>query len=665
MSDAVSFFELVADAAVFNSAFDHAKAKVAEFGAQWEKTAAQVNVSADVMQRAAVKTDTAAGPRAGAGASGLAGGGGLALIGLQAAAYGALALAAAGTAVLAITQRLVENYAGFSAQILRNSEALNMNAGDLQTWEKIAGIVGIDQQSLVMDFERFSKNLADGAPQLKATGLSLQALGITSSDAGTAVLQLADYFHTHSDASQKAAIATALFGRAGAELIPILDQGSAAVQKYKDQLQAMGAILDQNQLIRGAQAQAALTEMTTSFQVAERELAGAALPGFTVFFQTLSVIMQNNASLWVQIGDTIGNVVLFISGLVAGLAGVDLSTILAPPKDAGSAYEGLGGSAQDAAAGIDSATAAAQRATQAIDDQIAALQEQKRAQDEVYDAEKQALQDQLDSLRDVTDSRRHQGEDIVSYERRLQEIGLQDKIHAITDAKSTYDRQADDHIAALEREKAAVKGAAGTMAGDLAAGGAAGALRLNQALSAGLSEAQAKILKWSHDVGQDLSWLFSPDTTKAEAGWRDLGAKIGDGLIQGLVMAIASADYTEAVVLGNFVKGIADTIGSSLTGHAEGTISTQQHLAWISEGNQPEAVLPLTSPSRSLAIMEQTGLATLARGAGGSGGGGSSQPSIVVNFNGPVADELVASRVVARIDKQMRQRGFSQSRGRG
>src|ERR1700674_3499680 len=119
-------------------------------------------------------------------------------------------------------------YAQHASAVLRDSEAIGINAQQLQTWEKIATVVGLDAQSMTTDFERFAKNLADGAPALKATGVTLQDLGITTTDVGTAILQLSDYFHTHSDQAQKAAIATALFGRSGTELIPILDQGSAA-----------------------------------------------------------------------------------------------------------------------------------------------------------------------------------------------------------------------------------------------------------------------------------------------------------------------------------------------------------------------------------------------------------------------------------------------------
>ena len=567
----------------------------------------------------------------------------------------------------AATQHDVEAYAAFSAEILRNSQAIGINTADMQTWDKIAQVVGLDQQSMTLDFERFSKNLADGAPALKATGVTLNDLGITTTDVGQAILQLADYFHTHSDQAQKAAIATALFGRSGTELIPILDQGSAAVSQYKSQLESMGVILSNSQLMQGAQAQAAITNLTTAFETAKSELVGAALPGFTVFFQTLSVILQNNAATWVAIGQTIGNVVMFIAGLVAGIAGVDIKAMLAAPTDAGAAYQGLGAGAAGAASGMDQAAQSAAAATAAIDDQIRALNDQKRAEDDLLDTQKQALQAQLDTLTDVTDSRRRQGEDIVTYERRLEQLKLNDQIKAIDTQKTNYDRGVTDQVAALNDQKANVKSAAGAMAADLTAGMGAGMVGLNQSLSTGMSKAQQKLLDTAHQMGQDIRDIFSGDSGKTataaehlgEILGRALGAGIQAGLLNWIGRQLVNTAESGGIlgVGGQIMSGVFTGMWDQLSGHASGYYGSTEHIARISEGGSTEVVLPVGDRSRSLALMEQSGMASLARSAGGggiSGGGG----GIVVHFHGPVADELVANRVIAAIDKEARQRGL-------
>jgi len=677
----VSFFELVADASVFEGAFAKAKASAVEFAGAFKATSASVEADANKMG-IAIERGIATGSMgrnqantliaerlkfygqgSGGGGSAAGAGGTLGLVGLQSAAFALLALTGAATGAIAMTEHLVEAQAKFSQQILLSSQALGMNTADLQTWQKIASVAGVDQQQMVNGFGIFAKNLNDGAPALKAAGISLKDLGITTTDVGQGILRVADYMHNNANAAQNEAIAMALFGRSGKELVPILDQGSAAVQRYKGELEKMGVILSQNQLFQGAQAKAAMTEFTTAIDVAKSQLVGAALPGFTVFFQTLSVIMKNNANVWIQIGQTIGNVVMFITGLIAGLAGVSMADILAAPAQAGAAFEGLGNGAAGAAGGIDQAANAAAALTKALDDQIAVLREQKRAQDDVFTAQRQGLQDQLDALRDVTDHRRRQGEDIVSYQRRIAEVELNDKIKAVDRAKTNYDRQVDDQIAALERQKAAVKQASGQMGADLAAGMNTGMAGLNANLATGMTKAQKKLLETAHQMGEDIKAIFEdPNGDKAKAA-ADLGTKLGQAFMSSAINAIARSLQNSAIPGVGFLADatlLAQALVSQLPKSASGRITSGPTIAGEAG---TEVILPMNDAARSLSLMEQSGMAALVRGAGGSGIGGGAQ--INITFTGPVADELVASRVIRELERQIRSRGLALSSGFG
>jgi hypothetical protein len=681
----VSFFELVADSSIFTAAFTKAKASALEFAASYKGAASSVAADSNMMG-GAMERAVAMGALSPQGANaiiarrlqfyGAPGMGAAATVGAEAGAAGGMGMGGlfgvAGilTAILAplglVADGLLkaeETYAAFSAQILRNSEAIGINAQDLQVWDKIAQTAGLDSQSMTLDFERFGKNLADGAPALKATGVTLQQLGITSTDVGTAILQLADWMHSTSDESLKMAVASALFGRSGVELVPILNQGSAAFQNYRSELEKMGVIMSNSDLVMGARAQVAIQQFSLAFEAAKNRLLSAALPGFTMFFQELSSILVNNGQLWTQIGTVISDVVSFIVGMLAGITGtkIDLSK---PPSDAAAAYQGLAGAANGAAGAIDNAGSSTKSLTDVIADQISQLQAEKRAQDELYDAQKSALQDQLDTLKDVVDTRRRQGEDIVTYERRLNELHLNDQIKAIDKQKTAYDRNVDDHIAALQREQQKVKEASGVMGADLASGISSG---MNLGLTAA-DQATVKLNQKFADFGSKLGktikdW-FAALTTDGDFGKvvNDLGTAIGDdlakGMVQGLVESIPGATKIDA-------NSFLGKLFSKIRGHAAGTITSGPEFAFLGEKGT-EVVLPTYDRARSLALMEQSGMASLARSTAGAGGGGSGGGvTINVTFTGPVADELVASRVISAIEKRARQRGFALQGGFG
>ena len=52
----------------------------------------------------------------------------------------------------------------------------------------------------------------------------------------------------------------------------------------------------------------------------------------------------------------------------------------------------------------------------------------------------------------------------------------------------------------------------------------------------------------------------------------------------------------------------AGTGGSGVGGYAEGGVVRQEQLAWVGEGNKPEAIIPLSNPGRAAAVMEEAGL---------------------------------------------------------
>jgi hypothetical protein len=665
----VSFFELVADSSSFSGAFLKAKKDSMEFAGAFKVAATSVEADASKMGAALQRgiatgavsrasanemiaqrlrfygggagSGAAAGAAGGGGGLGLSGGLGglLATVGLVTVVLGPLAML--GAAFI----RDEANLASFSAGILRNSEAIGINAQDLQTWDKIAEKVGLDGDSMTQMFGRFGKNLAEGAPALKATGFTLKDLGITSTNVGRAILQLSDWFHRNADEAQKLAVAQALFGRGGTALVPILNQGSQAFRNYRDELQKMGVLLSNSDLVMGARAQAAISQLSEAFEGAKNRLLAAALPGFTAFFQYLSGLMENNGALWTQIGNLISEDISFIIGVLSGLTGqqVDLTK---SSKDAGAAYEGLGGAANDAADGINGTADAAQRASKALDDEIAKLQDAKRVQDNLYDAQKQALQDQLDHVTAVNDSRRQQGEDLVSYERRLEEQGIQDKIKGVDKAKNAYDNQVEAHIASLEKEKRAVSAAGSAMGASLASGIGSGMKAGAAAGNSAAIQINQRFVKLGQDLGEWLKDFFNHPKESIKEAAVSFGNTLGSAFVQGIKNEIATELHL----------GDAGSAQGRANAAAAAHPPKKAYGGFVSEGifhlHDNELVLPLSNPGRTAQLLGQAGL------VGGGGG-------ITVIFNGPVADEMVAKRVITKIDREMRKRGFNNGRSFG
>ena len=102
-----------------------------------------------------------------------------------------------------------------------------------------AKLADVDQATLAKGLTKLSVNLVKAAEGNDGLARKFKALGVSIKDssgqvvpADKALKQIADRFADMPDGAQKAAAAVALFGKSGAELIPLLNEGAAAMEKF-------------------------------------------------------------------------------------------------------------------------------------------------------------------------------------------------------------------------------------------------------------------------------------------------------------------------------------------------------------------------------------------------------------------------------------------------
>lgn len=131
-------------------------------------------------------------------------------------------------------------FAAFLKQTIDSADAMNdlsqrigIAVKDLATWKLAADQSGTSMESVARGVKALSGFYAEHSDRLRAAG-------ITAKDANSAMIQLADVFAGMPDGLQKTALATELFGKAGLDLIPMLNQGSVGLQQAADKAKAFG-----------------------------------------------------------------------------------------------------------------------------------------------------------------------------------------------------------------------------------------------------------------------------------------------------------------------------------------------------------------------------------------------------------------------------------------
>jgi TP901 family phage tail tape measure protein len=147
--------------------------------------------------------------------------------------------------------KVVSDVGELGKQIELAGQKSGMGAKEISGLKFAADQSGISFETLQTSLARLSKNITDltgkGTPAAKV----LQSLGVSASDANGHIrpmhdilLDVADKFSKMPDGVTKSAEAIALFGRGGAALIPLLDQGSAGIKALEEQAALLGITFD-------------------------------------------------------------------------------------------------------------------------------------------------------------------------------------------------------------------------------------------------------------------------------------------------------------------------------------------------------------------------------------------------------------------------------------
>ena len=154
------------------------------------------------------------------------------------------------------------NLAGKALQVADNVDKMNRTTGLSTTF--IQGLAhaadqsGTSIEAVNKGFLRATRVLADAERGLKTSEEALAKIGFTTEDlAGLKpdelFRKLADGVAGVEDPTKRAAVAQEVFGRAGAELIPLLEGGAAGVDAFVKEAQGLGIVLDEGAIRASAE----------------------------------------------------------------------------------------------------------------------------------------------------------------------------------------------------------------------------------------------------------------------------------------------------------------------------------------------------------------------------------------------------------------------------
>ena len=242
--------------------------------------------------------------------------------------YGALMAGVgvgAGTALFGAGQ-LVADYAG---SVNDMSEATGVSIEAWQQMTYAAKMSGIEQEKLATSLVKFDKQITAAVAGSKSAGQAFSDLGISLKDSGGNVRapseifkDVAEVFSKTENGATKTALACEFFGKSGAELMPMLNEGKEGLTRFYEAAAKTGNVM-------GDEAIKACDEYGKKMDAVKLQAKGVGLTLGAVLAPMLHKVINRVSEIiqrvtdWIsenqQLAINIGKVALIGGALVTGL----------------------------------------------------------------------------------------------------------------------------------------------------------------------------------------------------------------------------------------------------------------------------------------------------------------------------------------------------------
>lgn len=167
------------------------------------------------------------------------------------------------------------------------SQITGVATDELQALQHVFKKGGVDSDSLTQALVKLSKAAAEAGDNAASdTGKAFQRFGIHVKDAGgnlrttdDLLLAVADGLGTVKSSTERAALATQFFGRAGAQLLPTIGQGSKDVRRLVAEFKKLGGGLSAKTIADSAKYRDAIDDLTAAWTALKGSIVGSVLPG--------------------------------------------------------------------------------------------------------------------------------------------------------------------------------------------------------------------------------------------------------------------------------------------------------------------------------------------------------------------------------------------------
>lgn len=250
------------------------------------------------------------------------------------AAVGA-SMAAVGVAVAEGTKALVNNAtatAEYGDNISKSSQKIGMSTEAFQKWDYVMQLAGTSMEQSRAGFKTLTNSLDDAINGGKGALEKFKAIGLTLDDLKGKSREevfgmVIENLQGMTDDAKKAAAANDLLGRAGVNLMPLLNQSADETHKLMEETEKYGMVLSDDAIDASVKYKDAMTRMDMTIQGVKNNLMTQFLPGITQVMDGISGMAAGIDGADKDIAAGVDNIVGVFEGLIPVIQGT-IETLL-------------------------------------------------------------------------------------------------------------------------------------------------------------------------------------------------------------------------------------------------------------------------------------------------------------------------------------------------
>lgn len=239
---------------------------------------------------------------------------------------GALATAFVGSALVSGLKDFVEGQIEAAKEVRLTAQKLGTSVEELEKFEFAASSAGVSAEGAAVALKFLNKNVglaiegnAEAAQTFQKLGISYKDGGGNVREVGDLIPEVADAFQKMGSQQERTAAAMKLFGRQGADLLPLLQSGSAGLAQMDKRFEELGGGMSEDFIAKAKDAGRALSGMRFAFAAFKRQIAFELFPYVQAFgerMQTLTGILNRVTKQTHLAAEAAG-----ILGIAAAIAG--------------------------------------------------------------------------------------------------------------------------------------------------------------------------------------------------------------------------------------------------------------------------------------------------------------------------------------------------------